>query len=114
MSHGLHGLFTDGIRTKNYKKFDQKIIQNYFFRNKNTLRYKNHKKSIVNFYPKIIEYYNKLFKISMIMFCFCPNECNSLHWWAKQKEILYNNENNLRGNQHPAPLPAAYANWALV
>ncbi len=44
MSHGLHGLFTDGIRTKNYKK------------------------SIVNFYPKIIEYYNKLFKISMIMF----------------------------------------------
>ena len=77
MSHGLHGLFTDGIRTKNYK--------NYFFRNKNTLRYKNYKKSIVNFYPKIIEYYNKLFKISMIIFCFCPNECNSLHWWAKQK-----------------------------
>ena len=32
-----------------------------------------------------IKYYNKLLKISMIMFCFCPNECNSLHWWAKQK-----------------------------
>ena len=26
----------------------------------------------------------------MRSFCFCPNECNSLHWWAKQKEILYN------------------------
>ena len=40
----------------------------------------------------------------MRSFCFCPNECNSLHWWAKQKEILYNNEDNLRGNQHPASL----------
>ena len=52
--------------------------------------------------PKIVEYYRKLFKIylgnkntlryknfkkSMRSFCFCPNECNSLHWWAKQKEI---------------------------
>ena len=31
----------------------------------------------------------------MRSFCFCPNECNSLHWWAKQKEILYYNEDNL-------------------
>ena len=60
--------------------------------------------------PKIVEYYRKLFKIylgnkntlryknykkSMRSFCFCPNECNSLHWWAKQKEILYYNEDNL-------------------
>ena len=43
--------------------FDPKIIKNYFFRNKNTLRYKNHKKSIVNFYPKIVKNYNKLDKI---------------------------------------------------
>ena len=42
MFHRLHGLFTDGIRSKNYK--------NYFFRNKNTLRYKNYKKSIVIFW----------------------------------------------------------------
>ena len=28
-----------------------------------------------------------------------------LHWWAKQKNILKNdNINNLRGNQHPAAL----------
>ena len=60
MSHGLHGLFTDGILSKNYKKsivnFYPKIIENYnkllkiVFLNKNTLRYKNYKKSIVIFW----------------------------------------------------------------
>ena len=25
MSHGFHGLYTDGIRYKNYNKFDQKL-----------------------------------------------------------------------------------------
>lgn len=30
MSHGLHGLFTDGIRTKNYKKIDQKLSKIIF------------------------------------------------------------------------------------
>ena len=24
----------------------------------------------------------------MIIFCFCPNECNKLHWWAKQNKIF--------------------------
>ena len=22
----------------------------------------------------------------MVVFCFCPNECSVLHWWAKQNE----------------------------
>ena len=30
MSHGLHGLFTDGIRYKNYNKFDQKLSKIVF------------------------------------------------------------------------------------
>ena len=24
----------------------------------------------------------------MIIFCFCPKECNKLHWWAKQNKIF--------------------------